>query len=223
MQSKEALPILYSFRRCPYAIRARYAIYYRSKIVYLREVKLQNKPDELFEFTKKGTVPILLLNKTSQVISESLDIMFWAFGGDLCDSNKSWKNLVSKESENLILTNDNFFKYWLDRYKYFDRFPQKNKEFYRLKCEQFIEIIEQKLKNRNFIVSNEVSFVDIAIFPFVRQFALFDINWFKNSKYQKTGAWLNQFLEQCDFKEQVMKKFTLWKEFHQEYLFPQSI
>ena len=212
---KEVVPILYSFRRCPYAIRARYALNFNSKRVCLREVLLKDKPEELFNFTEKGTVPVLVLHNHSSIISESLEIMSWSFSG-----KNDWTTLVTEESKKLIVENDQYFKYWLDRYKYFDRYPECSKEYYRKKCETFLESIEIILKNSVFLAGNSISFIDIAIFPFIRQFALFDMNWFVTSPYKNTQNWLNTFLCQTEFNDIVMKKFNTWKEFNSEYLYP---
>ena len=215
MQNKEDVPILYSFRRCPYAIRARYALNFNSKKVCLREVLLKDKPQELFHFTEKGTVPVLVLHDHSSIISESLEIMSWSFSG-----KNDWTSLVTEESKKLIVKNDQYFKYWLDRYKYFDRYPECSKEYYRKKCETFLEVIEVILKKSVFLAGDSISFIDMAIFPFIRQFALFDMNWFIASPYKNTKNWLNAFLCQPEFNDIVMKKFKTWKEYNSEYPYP---
>ena len=113
-------PILYTFRRCPYAIRARMALAYSNITIEIKEIFLQNRPQELFDISPKGTVPVLCLNN-SKIIDESLDIMQWALTqNDL----ENWIGPKINCQNKLIKENDSEFKYWLDRYKYYDRYPE---------------------------------------------------------------------------------------------------
>ena len=140
------LPILYSFRRCPYAIRARMAIAYASIKLELREVSLANKPAAMLAISPKGTVPVLELS--DRVIEESLEIIDWAL--QQSDPDK-WLTLYShSEQQSLIAENDNQFKDWLDKYKYWDRYPQKSQLDYRMKAEEFITELERRLKTNNY-------------------------------------------------------------------------
>ncbi len=180
-------PILYSFRRCPYAMRARLAIATSGLTVELREVILRNKPQELLDISPKGTVPVLLL-PNEKVIDESLDIMRWALS--LHDPLGWLSNDLSEDINQLIQWNDNEFKHYLDRYKYADRYPEKNEKFYREKAELFLIELEKRLCKHHFLCSEKCSLADIAIFPFIRQFANVDSDWFACSEYKKVGQWL---------------------------------
>ena len=202
------LPILYSFRRCPYAIRARLALKVSSIDVELREIKLSNKPVEMLECSPKGTVPVLLL-PNGKVIDESKDIMEWAL--EQSDPNNWLSNEIGVEQEIARLTdyNDNEFKKYLDLYKYADRFPENTVEYYRQLGEVFLEKLEHKLNKTNFLLKDEITFVDMAIFPFIRQFAFVDKDWFDKSQYNKLKKWLVSLLETSLFND-VMKKHPLW-------------
>ncbi|MCW8899834.1 MAG: glutathione S-transferase [Gammaproteobacteria bacterium] len=204
----ETFPILYSFRRCPYAIRARLAIKVCSIQVELREVKLADKPMQMLECSPKGTVPVLhLLDNT--VIDESLEIMKWALSKHdphnwlLADFKKS------EETNRLISFNDNEFKQCLDHYKYADRFPEHSKTYYREQAEVFLKMLEENLNQARFLVSDHITLADMAIFPFIRQFVLVDKDWFEYSEYKKIHIWLNNLLDMAIFKE-VMNKYPPW-------------
>ncbi|MCO4780970.1 MAG: glutathione S-transferase [Candidatus Cloacimonetes bacterium] len=183
-------PILYSFRRCPYAMRARLALKLAETCIVVREITLKNKPQEMLAISPKGTVPVVFL-PDGTVIEESLDIMIWA----LTQSDPS--NILSKEQEvlDLIKMNDSSFKYHLDRYKYSDRHPEHPMEYYRSKGEEFLTILNQLLMKSKYLYGDTLSFADIAIFPFVRQFAHVDRKWFFSTKYSYLIDWLNEQLE----------------------------
>ena len=197
------LPILYSFRRCPYAIRARMALAASAVTVELREVKLQSKPTELLEASPKGTVPILLL-PDGLVIDESLDIMIWALERN---HNQTWLNKDNKEMS-LINLNDTEFKKYLDRYKYHDRHPQNSKESYRNKCNTILEEYEKSLIKSQYLINDNVNIADISIFPFVRQFANVDYTWFENN-YVYLSRWLKN-ISSSEIFTSVMKKYDTW-------------
>lgn len=200
------LPILYSFRRCPYAIRARMAIVYASINFELREVSLANKPASMLAISPKGTVPILQLS--DGVIDESLEVIGWALEQSDPDN---WLALDSQsEQQGLITENDNQFKQWLDKYKYWDRYPQQSQQDYRMNAEIFISTLEQRLENSLYLFGDKIRVADIAIFPFIRQFAFVDKPWFDQSNYPSVQRWLNQFL-QSDLFNQVMQKHILWQ------------
>lgn len=201
------LPILYSFRRCPYAIRARMAIAYASINLELREVSLANKPIEMLALSSKGTVPVLQLS--DRVIDESLEIMNWALEQS---DPENWLSLDSQKKQlSLIEENDNEFKDWLDKYKYWDRFPQQTQQYYRSNAELFISKLERYLKSNKYLLGSKMCQADIAIFPFIRQFAFVDKPWFDQSNYPLVQRWLNQFL-QSDLFGQVMEKHALWQQ-----------
>ena len=199
-------PVLYSFRRCPYAIRARMAIAESGICVELREVVLRNKPPAMLKISPKGTVPVLQLQNGS-VIDESLDIMVWA----LKQKNKNnWMQPdLASEIFALIDFNDGEFKYFLDRYKYADRYPEQTQMFYRKKGEIFLAVLEKKLNRHPFLFGDQFSLADAAIFPFIRQFANVDPGWFECSEYRALGNWLKQHLESPLFLS-VMKKYDPW-------------
>lgn len=201
------LPILYSFRRCPYAMRARLAIAISEVQVEMREVALSNKPKELLDCSPKATVPVLqLADKT--VIDESLDIMLWAL--KIADP-ENWlsEKKLNEETKRLIGFNDNEFKQALDKYKYSSRFPEVKMEAYRKQGEIFLKTLEDKLNKTEYLISDSTSFVDIAIFPFVRQFAYVDMEWFESTEYKNLQVWLNSLLRSPLF-EKVMKKYPAW-------------
>lgn len=206
------LPILYSFRRCPYAIRARMAIRYAGLNVQLREVVLRNKPTSMLEYSAKGTVPVLVLNG-KDVIDESRDVMGWA----LAQSDP--EHWLSDQNTALIDENDFVFKKHLDRYKYAVRFPEQPMSFYRSQAEEFLIKLEGFLEENKFLCSDQVSFTDVAIFPFIRQFAFVDKDWFDQTSYSKLQNWLVYFLE-SDLFLQVMKKYPAWQEGDDIVVFP---
>lgn len=199
-------PVLYSFRRCPYAIRARMAIAHSGIFVELREVVLRNKPREMLEISPKGTVPVLQL-QNGTVIDESLEIMEWALTQK---AENSWMNTsLNSDIFSLVNYNDEEFKYFLDRYKYADRYPEHTQMYYRNKAEVFLTKLEQGLRSHSYLCSDHFSLADAAIFPFIRQFANVDLPWFETSEYQAVKKWLNQLLETSLFLS-VMKKYDPW-------------
>lgn len=197
-------PILYSFRRCPYAIRARLALAFAKVKVELREVRLSDKPPSMLAISPKATVPVLQL-PGGEVIDESIDIISWAHQ----HMDKSQVMLWQPEHE-LVSINDQQFKYYLDRYKYFERYPEKTQQAYRAHCHAFLAQLEASLLNHPFLLGAEPSLVDVAIMPFIRQFAKVDLQWFYNAPYPNLNNWLKHWLQQPIF-EAVMKKFKPWQ------------
>lgn len=203
------LPVLYSFRRCPYAIRARLAINVGNIKVELREVKLADKPKELIACSPKGTVPVLQLTDGT-IIDESKDIMLWALK-EKDPNNWLVSGTVEKQETNrLIDINDNEFKQYLDHYKYADRFPDQTMEYYRQQGEFFLQLLEKKLNQTKYFISDTISLADMAILPFIRQFAYVDKDWFDQTDYKKLQAWLNYFLNTSIFKK-TMEKQPVWE------------
>ena len=194
-------PRLYTYRRCPVAFRSRLALY-QAKIDYESiEISLKDKPSDFLALSPKGTVPVLVDNN-GIVIEESLEIMFWAL--DKYDPDH-WILNDNNFSQELINENDFHFKKNLDQYKYADRFPEHSKEYYRSQCEVFLNLLNEKLQSKNYLMAERISLADVAIFPFIRQFYLVDEEWFLNSKYQELKKWLQSLLESQMFKD-VMKK-----------------
>ena len=173
-----------------------------SKIqVELKEILLSNRPSELYAISQKGTVPVLCINNTT-VIDESLDIMKWAL---MQNDPNSWISFKERMQFDIIEENDNVFKYWLDRYKYFDRFPENNRDYYRAKCSTYLLKLNQLLECNQYILTNKLLFVDVAIVPFIRQCANVDKYWFKDT-YKKLTIWLNKIIESTLFAS-VMDKY----------------
>jgi glutathione S-transferase len=200
------LPVLYSFRRCPYAIRARLALAYAGIGVEHREVVLRNKPQHMLEISSKGTVPVLLL-PDGKVIDESLEIMFWALQQQ--DTDYWLDAKIQLDMDVLVQSNDAEFKYYLDRYKYADRYPEFPQVFYRQKAELFLQELENRLRHSQFLCGEQILFADAAVFPFIRQFAAVDKQWFGASRYQALNTWLQQWLASELFVS-VMKKYQPW-------------
>ncbi|MGI9308699.1 MAG: glutathione S-transferase [Gammaproteobacteria bacterium] len=199
------LPVLYSFRRCPYAIRARLTLAYCGVPVALREVVLRDKPAAMLEASPKGTVPVMVL-ASGEVLEESLDIMSWALGSNDPDA---WLDTDPRVANELITGNDDDFKIWLDRYKYAERFPEESAEHYREQGERFLRALEERLQRHTFLLGERHTFVDTALAPFVRQFAFADIDWFQASPYVALNGWLQRFLDSELFKR-VMCKYPAW-------------
>ena len=207
-KSKNNLPILYSFRRCPYAMRARMAIHISGQKCQLREVLLRDKPPSMLEYSAKGTVPVLIL-QDGKVIDESLDVIDWAL--NLNDPD-DWQRSKDKEkTKELIKINDGEFKYHLDRYKYSKRYDNEDPEFHRKKCLEFIESINNELNNSKYIFDDNISYADIVLLPFIRQFRIADIEWFDSLPYDNLKKWLSRFLD-SSLLNSSMKKYDLWKE-----------
>ena len=216
----QKIPVLYSFRRCPYAMRARLAIAGAGLQVELREVVLKHKPATLLEASPKGTVPVLVLPE-GRVIDESRDIMRWALR---CSDPDNW--LCSDEPdklwqiEGLIQENDFVFKQHLDRYKYFDRHPQHPQAYYREQCEVTLLKLEKLLQQNTFLAGDHCSLADMAIFPFIRQFAHVDREWFFSAPYPALQRWLNGHLESRLFN-QIMSKYQPWQPGDALVVFPE--
>jgi glutathione S-transferase len=202
-----ALPILYSYRRCPYAMRARMALWAAKIQVEVREVSLRDKPAQLLQISPKGTVPVLQL-PDSTVLEQSLDIMWWALTQH---DPQGWLNTDRDAAAHLITINDGDFKKALDRYKYPERYPEQAQSFYRQQGEQFLQLLETALQQHRFVLDESASMADVAIFPFIRQFAAVDAEWFAGSAYPQLRAWLNGWLESALFA-QIMQKFPTYIE-----------
>lgn len=199
---------LYSFRRCPYAMRARLGLLFAGVKVELREVVLKNKPPQMLAISPKGTVPVLQLTDGT-VIDESRDIMLWALEQN--DPKNLLDNTVRTEAYALIDQNDNEFKYWLDRYKYADRHLEMTQEEYRQQGEVFLQQLEKQLEKHAYLLGDKVTVADIGIMPFVRQFAHVDREAFYGLPYPNLQCWLQDWLQHPLFL-QAMTKFKPWEE-----------
>lgn len=213
-------PILYSLRNCPYAMRARMAIFKAQQTIVLRDLVLSNKPAEMIAASSKATVPVLVLNDGT-VIDESVDVMLWAL--KKTDPN----NLLPSVNNNehtladmlaIIYTFDQEFKVCLEQYKCAKRYQENNIVECRLACESFIQRLENHLSSHLYIMSNQESLVDIALLPFIRQFARVERQWYLQSPYPNVKQWLKNYLQSAMFTK-VMAKYPLWLEHHEVILF----
>lgn len=195
---------LYSFRRCPYAMRARMALRYAGVPVEIVEVSLKNKPAEMLALSPKGTVPVL--NADGVVIDESLQIMRWALAqNDPDDWLLGGDSFAALWMEKLIEGNDQIFKSALNRYKYAERYPEQPMEAYRAEGALFLQKLDELLEGREYLLADHPSLADIALLPFVRQFAHVDREWFAQTPYVRLQAWLQRLLE-SDLFISIMKK-----------------
>ena len=165
------VPILYSFRRCPYDIRARWALLSSNIEVELREVILKDKPHEFLKVSNSGTVPCLQLK--DKIIDESIDIMIWALRKN---DPEGWLDMPA-EGYRLIDEVEKKFKPNLDKTKYATRYPQNDSKVSKNLAIEYLINLDKKIKGE-FLYGEQPKLADIAIFPFVRQFANIDINWF---------------------------------------------
>lgn len=219
-----SLPVLYSFRRCPYAMRARLAIASSEQPCMLREVVLRNKPEALLQASPKGTVPVLVIG--THVIDESLDIMLWALKQSDPESLLNPQKGDLAQMLALIAENDGAFKQALDRYKY----PQRHAEhaevgadefasIHRDKGAQWLQSLEQRLSQHPYLFGAQLSLADLAIAPFVRQYAHTDIDWFNEQDWPNLLVWLRRFLESTRFLR-VMEKYEPWTPQRPKIMFP---
>jgi len=224
-----SLPILYSLRNCPYAIRARIAIYKTKRPMLLRDIVLTDKPKEMILASPKGTVPVLVL-PDGHVIEESLEVMLWALAESDPDDllhKGIYAEVVSEvklgnEMLQLINDFDNGFKTSLEQYKCAKRYREENLIECREVCQIYLTILERRLTTNTFLMSNKESLADIAIFPFIRQFAKVERKWYQQSRYQKVKAWLNNYLQSKMFSK-VMAEHSLWVNSREDVLFGYDI
>ncbi len=213
---KQDLPIMYSFRRCPYAMRARLAIFATGQTVLLREVVLRDKPQEMLDISPKATVPVLQL-PSREVIDESLDIMKWALerndpAGWLPDEQ------TVREMFELIARADGPFKKNLDRYKYGNRYPNEDTSGQRAQGLVFLTELDERIKANGQLFGPKGLLADYAIFPFVRQFANVDRQWFDDLDLSNLQGWLEGHL-QSDLFMNILQKYPQWKTGDESVLF----
>ena len=177
---------------------------YMEVSVELREVLLNERPQSLYKISSKGTVPVLLL-KDGKVLDESLDIMRWAMKQG---EQKLYEDKLNEQNQ-LIKYNDTKFKYWLDRYKYHVRYLEHSREYYQRKCSKTLAEYDMRLRENANLIGDRISLADIAIFPFIRQCANVDQNWF-NNKYPNLNQWLEIWKQSRLFKS-VMMKYNQWR------------
>lgn len=203
------LPILYSFRRCPYAMRARLALASSLTSVELREVVLREKPDEMLAASPKGTVPVLVLEDET-VLEESRDIMQWALENEDREGWLDFTETQLSEMNALVDESDGPFKAALDAYKYASRDDTIDTSKERAIGADFMMKLNAMLEGQAYLFGDTFSFADGAILPFVRQFAHVDRDWFWAQEWYNTIRWLESFLESERFKA-IMSKYPQWK------------
>ena len=214
-------PILYSFVRCPYAMRARMALQLANIKCEIREVRLNNKPEYMLAASPKGTVPILILEE--RVIDESIEIINWAL---IQDHNLFDDPINSKQmnlTNDLIKLFDENFKFHLDRYKYSTRYDNPNEELHRSKCLEILISLENIISDSHWIFGKTINKLDISILPFIRQFRIADSVWFDSLlEIKKVQKLLNQFLDSELFKT-IMYKYDVWDDQNEPVYFPATI
>ncbi|AKH42639.1 glutathione S-transferase [Altererythrobacter atlanticus] len=203
--------ILYSFRRCPYAMRARLALAISRTACELREVKLSAKPPQLLEASPKGTVPVVVL-PDGTVIDESIDIMRWALGRH---DPEGW---LERDDRDLIARNDGAFKHDLDRYKYPDRHDSDSLA-HRESALGFLRELDQRLEAKGQLCGSARGLADMAIMPFVRQFAGVDREWFDALPLRHLKDWLAAHLA-SDLFGAIMIRPRPWIEGDAPIVFP---
>ncbi|MBB3764936.1 glutathione S-transferase [Sphingomicrobium lutaoense] len=197
-----SLPILYSFRRCPFAIRARLALHASGTEVEHREILLRDKPEEMLAASPKGTVPVLVLAQ-GKVIDESIEVMRWALGRN---DPESW---LEGDDPALIERIDGPFKHHLDRYKYASR-HDSDEIAHRTAALEILAELEARLEKQPYLCGPRWTMADAAVMPFVRQFAMHDRAWFDAQPLPRLRAWLDAALASPRFAE-VMVKHPLWQ------------
>jgi len=170
----------------------------------LREVLLRDKPASMLEYSPKGTVPVLVL-PGEEVIDESLDVMTWALGESDPEGWITAAQACEQEVAQLIDWNDGEFKSHLDRYKYSARYEGVDAREHRDEAERFLSELEGRLRTQKYLVGDQVSIADIALFPFIRQFANTDREWFDKLNYPALQHWLRQFLDSSRFAQSMLK------------------
>ncbi|MBI89037.1 MAG: glutathione S-transferase [Candidatus Marinimicrobia bacterium] len=200
------LPILYSFRRCPYAMRARMALFYSCISYEHREILLRDRPKSLYELSPKGTVPVLNLFD-GKVLEESLDIMKWAINKNDPDD---WYCKNKEDQDTLIRNNDQIFKNKLDKYKYHIRHTEKTFDEHQQNIAKLLSEHDDRLAQNNYLIGDKITLADVAIMPFIRQCAFVDKNWF-DEEFIHLSNWLSELLESRLFTS-VMHKYKIWQE-----------
>ena len=212
------LPILYSFRRCPYAMRARMALQVSGQAVELREVRLRDKPAELLAVSPKGTVPVLI-ETNGDVIDESLDIMIWALRRKDPEAWLYGNAASTVDMIGLVAQCDGEFKQALDRYKYPQRFAGSDTLAERQRGAVFLETLDDRLQRWPWLFGQRASLADFAILPFVRQFRMVDPDWFDTCPLPNVREWLGRWLSSSLF-EKIMFRTEPWSPHQPGLIFP---
>jgi len=215
--------ILYSFRRCPYAIRVRWALLICEINVEIREIDLKNKPLDFLDKSKTKTVPILI-KKNGEVIEESIEIIIWALSESKKENIKLiyFPNNKKKDIFEIINENDNEFKYHLDRFKYATRYQNINKEFHFTKAIKFIKRWNELLEDNKYFFGDKPTIADWSIWPFVRQFKIAcESQKRTNCLEPSIKNWLDSFEKNSKFKY-LMYKYELWAPNSRTKFFPSN-
>jgi glutathione S-transferase len=204
-------PTLYSFRRCPYAMRARLALRLCKIECIIREISLKAKNIEFLKVSPKGTVPVLVL-PNGKVLEESLDIINWSLEQNDPNNLKVNDEVTKKINDKYIQLFDKDFKFHLDRYKYSSRYNISNSEIHRNKARNILTEINTMLEGKDYIGGQCMSLLDISILPFVRQYRIADINWFDNHLgLRNINNWVNIFLN-TEILASIMTKYKVWEK-----------
>ncbi|OEE62589.1 glutathione S-transferase [Enterovibrio norvegicus FF-454] len=205
------MPILYSLRQCPYAMRSRLAILHAGQIVILRDIDMKNKPEDMLSVSPKATVPVLVLGD-GNVIDESIEVMVWAL------TQSDPRNLLYSHDKNqlpamleLIRSNDVTFVCALQKYRAASRYHDDNKTEHRDTCCEWLMPIEQRLSQHAYIMGEQPSLVDYAILPFIRQFSRVDKRWYAQAPLPNLRAWLTKHYNDPTFSK-VMVSYPKWKK-----------
>jgi glutathione S-transferase len=204
MTTTFAHPILYNFRRCPYAMRARLALLSAGITVEVREIILRDKPAHMLKLSPKGTVPVLWLGGTD-VIDESRDIMDWALGQNDPESLLD----MPPAGADWIAAIEGPFKSALDRYKYATRYEGVDQNIERARAESILMTVDAQLRQTDWLFSDRPCLADLATITFVRQFANVDRAWFDAQDWLGVKGWLERFLASSRFAD-IMQKYPLW-------------
>lgn len=219
MVALPSVPVIYSFRRCPYAMRARLALLASEQICEHREILLRDKPATMLALSPKGTVPVVWL-PDGRVLDESLDVMNWTLHNN---DPLGWLEYTSSEillATKLIEENDGPFKHHLDRYKYADRYEKENLTLHRDGCLENLEKLNAQLCGNDWLFGAEARMVDYAILPFIRQCRIANSDWFDaQNQLEDLHRWLQNFLT-SDIFNIAMHKYDVWNDENDPVVFP---
>jgi glutathione S-transferase len=199
----KSLPFLFSYRRCPYAMRARMVLIYANIDFELIEISLKSKPPEMLNLSPKGTVPVLIIDE--QIIDESMDIIDWALNQNPNIEINTQRPQEKQLAQEIIKENDTSFKKALDAYKYSIQYPKKNIDQLFKETNVFLDYLETKLSRTSFLVNDHLTFVDIAVFPFVRQLVNVNKERFLKLNLKGVEKWLKVLIDSNLFKNSMKK------------------
>ncbi|WP_347936013.1 glutathione S-transferase [Amylibacter sp. IMCC11727] len=208
-------PILYSFRRCPYAMRARLAVASAGIEVELREIVLRDKAAAFLEASPKGTVPVLVADG---VVEESIEVMDWA----LAHSDPEGLLYAGQAARDLVERCETEFKGHLDRFKYAVRYEDVDPEEERTLASVYLRELDGMLADQDYLFGDKIGFADIGIAPFVRQFANTDRAWFNAQGWVRLRDWLDRFVDSDRFAS-IMTKYPKWEEGDAVTVFPAEV